>query len=217
MKIYGSLGSPYVVRVVLAAAAKGLDAPLTPPPGGGIKSPEYLAINPLGKMPALEDNGRHLIESLVILDYLEEAYPQKPLLPANAADRAQVRTLARLGDTYLAPQLGPLFRNMNPATRNQADVDAAIAGIRKVLGDIDKFVDAKGPYLAGASVSQADCALAPSLNTLTIVLGAFGVSDALAAAPRITRWWQTVQADAKIGPVLKQQADTFRAFIAAPR
>lgn len=217
MKIYGSMGSPYVVRVVLAAALKGLDAPLTAPPGGGIKSPEYLAINPLGKMPALEDNGRHLIESLVILDYFEDAYPQKPLLPAAPADRAQVRTLARLGDTYLAPQLGPLFRQLNPATRNQADVDAVVTGVRKVLGDMDKFVDAKGPYLAGASLTQADCALAPSLNTLGIVLGMVGVNDPLASAPKIARWWQSIQADAKFGPVLKQQAETFRAFMASMR
>lgn len=217
MKIYGSMGSPYVVRVVLAAAVKGLNAPLTAPPGGGIKSPEYLAINPLGKMPALEDNGRHLIESMVILDYFEDAYPQKPLLPANHAERARIRTLARLSDTYLAPQLGPLFRQLNPATRNQADVDAVVAGVRRVLGDIDKFVDPKGPFLAGPTVTQADCAFAPSLNTLTIVLGMFGVNDPLTSAPNVARWWKMIQSDPQFGPVLKQQADAFRAFMAAPR
>ena len=81
MKLYGSLVSPYVARVVLAARAKGLDLAPEAPPGGGIKSPEYLAINPMGKMPALEDGGQCIAESAVILEYLDEAYPQTPLMP----------------------------------------------------------------------------------------------------------------------------------------
>lgn len=217
MKLYGFTGSPYVVRVVLAAHAKGLDLPANPPPGGGFKSAEYLQINPLAKMPALEDHGRHVIESMLILEYLDDAYPHKPLLPPNAMDRAQVRLFGKLSDTYLLPQFAPLFRNMNPAARNASEVEAAIAGINMSLGDIECFASASGPCLAGASVTQADCAVAPCIQMGSIMVAAFGVNDLLAATPKLARWWQHMQAHATFGAVLKKQGDDFRAFVAGGR
>ena len=79
MKLYGSIISPYVARVVYAARMKGLDLEAEMP-ANGIKSPEYLQINPLGKMPTLDIGNQAIAESMVILDYLDDAYPQKPLL-----------------------------------------------------------------------------------------------------------------------------------------
>ena len=83
MKLYGVLLSPYVTRVLLAVRYKGLDIPLAPPPGGGLKSPEYLAINPYGKMPALEADGAAIIESEVICEFLDERFPEKRILPGS--------------------------------------------------------------------------------------------------------------------------------------
>lgn len=217
MKLYGSIGSPYVARVVLAAVAKGLDLPVTAPPGGGIKSDEFKLINPLGKMPAIEDQGRHLIESMVILEYLDDAYPQKPLLPANAMDRAQVRLLGRLCDSYFLPQFNPLFRNLKPATRNSADVDVAVAAMRKSIGEIEHYAHASGPFLAGGTLSQADCALAPMVQMGFIVLAVYGVTDLLVAVPRLSRWWQTMQTHATFGPILKQHSDALSGFVSGGR
>jgi len=77
MKLYGALASPYVARVVLAARHKKLDLPLEIP-ADGLKSPGYLAMNPFGKMPTLEHGGRHVIESEVICEYLEDLHPSRP-------------------------------------------------------------------------------------------------------------------------------------------
>ncbi len=74
MKLYGALASPYVARVVLVARYKQLELPVEMP-AGGLKSPEYLAMNPFGKMPTLEHGERHVIESEVICEYLEELHP----------------------------------------------------------------------------------------------------------------------------------------------
>ena len=94
LKLYGALASPYVARVVLAARYKKLDLPVEMP-GGGLKSPEYLAMNPYGKMPTLEHGGRHVIESQVICEYLEELYPAPSILPGDALARALARTVSR--------------------------------------------------------------------------------------------------------------------------
>ena len=59
MKLYGAIASPYVARVVMYAKIKGVDLPLMEAPGG-IKSPEYLKLNPIGKMPTLDLDGQGL-------------------------------------------------------------------------------------------------------------------------------------------------------------
>ena len=121
MQLYGFLASPYVARTLLASRWKGCGLELTPPHGGNLKSAGYLAINPLGKMPALEDGGRCLAESTVICEYIDETQPGRKLLPEAAMDRAQARLVARMIDIYVVPNVGGLFRNANPATRNDLE------------------------------------------------------------------------------------------------
>lgn len=58
------------------------------------RTPEFLQLNPQGLIPALDDEGQIITQSLAIIEYLEEKYPQPPLLPAQPLERAQVRSLA---------------------------------------------------------------------------------------------------------------------------
>jgi maleylacetoacetate isomerase len=57
---------------------------------------DYRGVNPQGLVPTLEDGGRKLIQSLAIIEYLDELYPEPPLLPKDPADRARVRALAEI-------------------------------------------------------------------------------------------------------------------------
>lgn len=213
MKLYGSPASPYVVRVAMAAKAKGVDLPLTEAPGGGIKSPEYLAINPLGKMPAFtDDKGRHLAESQVICEYLDETLQGPALLPADPYDRARVRLLCRIVDLYLGTSLGTFFRNMNPTQRNQAEVDAAHTAFNTTLGQIEGYMGA-GPYMYGNTLTLADCMLYPSFITTSLVLPAFGVTNQFEKFPKLARWWQAMAGDAVTGALGKQQHEAMLAFM----
>jgi len=87
-------------RVRIALALKGLDYQALPvnliaPSGGEHRQPAYLALNPQGRVPALRtDDGALLIQSPAIIEYLEERYPQVPLLPDDLLARAQVRGVA---------------------------------------------------------------------------------------------------------------------------
>ena len=213
MKLYGSPASPYVVRVQLAAKAKGLDLSLSEAPGGGIKSPEYRAINPLGKMPGFtDDKGRHLAESQVICEYLEETVKGPALLPADPYDRARVRLLCRIIDLYLLKELAVFFGNLNPAQRNQAQVDAAHTAFNTTLGHIEGYLGA-GPYAYGDSLTMADCILYPSFVTTAIVLPAFGVTDQFAKFPKLAKWWQKMSNHPLAGPLGKQQHEAMLAFM----
>src|SRR5260370_30503815 len=101
MKLYGMNLSNFVTKSRIAMYEKGLAVELTPPPGAGLKSPEYLAINPLGKIPTLDADGAIVAESEVINEYLEDKHPANPLLPKSPEARPKVRSFTRFHDLSL--------------------------------------------------------------------------------------------------------------------
>jgi len=215
MKLYGYIGSPYVVRAVLMARWKGCALELTAPPGGNLKSAEFLRINPIGKMPALEDAGSHLAESTVICEYLDETLPGRRLLPDDPMDRAQSRLLARLLDTYVVTHFGALFRNANPARRNDAEVEAAIAALRANLAHVEHFMG-PGPWTLGDEPGFADAILAPTFFVAFALLPMFGGRhDLLEGLPKLARWWQAVEADPVSGALKREYDVAFKAFLAS--
>jgi glutathione S-transferase len=211
MKLYGALASPYVARVVLLARVKGLDLKVEMP-AGGLRSKEYLALNPFGKMPTLEHGGEALIESQVICEYLEELHPEPALLPADPLGRARVRTLCRVLDLYITPESGALFRQMNPAARDAAAVEAAKGKLAANLPILDTLVG-KAPHTGPAGISLADCALLPYLRLMRkTVVPAFGVADPL-SLPNLVKWSECMAAHPVAGPFVAEYEAAVDAFL----
>ncbi|MCC7412332.1 MAG: maleylacetoacetate isomerase [Gammaproteobacteria bacterium] len=99
MKLYGYWRSSAAYRVRIALNLKQLDydQQFIHLRQREQSAPAYLAVNPQGRVPTLElDDGRHLGQSLAIIEYLDEIHPQPPLLPGDAFARARVRQLALL-------------------------------------------------------------------------------------------------------------------------
>src|SRR5437867_10391195 len=109
MKLYNMNLSNFASRCRILIYEKGAAVDIVAIPGGDLKSPEYLKIYPMGKTPSLEVNGRMMGESEVINEYLEEKFPEKPLLPKDAEGRARSRGISRFHDLYLEPPLRALF------------------------------------------------------------------------------------------------------------
>lgn len=212
MKLYGSLASPFVARVVLFARLKGIA--LEPEmPAGGIKSDAFLAKNPMGKMPVLEVDGVAIPESSVICEYLEDLHPGTGGLPGRPADRALARLLARILDTYVWPPALVLFDNMNPAQRDAAAVKRATETLSKGLGYLEHFVKAS-PFAAGAALSLADCALIPAIVALRkTAIPAFGLADPTAGTGNLARWWNSTTSDPAAGAFTQQFSAAFDAFL----
>ena len=104
MKIIGSFVSPYVRKVLACMHLKGLDYeidPITPFFGND----EFRRLSPLSRIPVLIDGDFSTSDSSVICAYLDEAYPDPPLLPSDPKDRARARWLEEFADT----RLGDLF------------------------------------------------------------------------------------------------------------
>jgi glutathione S-transferase len=202
MKLYGGLASPYVARVVLFARLKGLTVAAAMPEGG-IKSPEYLALNPMGKMPLLEVDGVGIPESTVICEYLEDLHPGTGGLSGSPLERARVRTISRVFDIYVAPNTSLLFRNLDPARRDAAAAVTALQSLATGFGYLEHFVGA--PYAAGAKPSLADCTLLPSFAIMKkTVFPAFGAHDPTLGDGQLGRWWSTAVADPMFGPFLRE-------------
>ena len=100
MKIVGSFVSPYVRKVLVCMELKGLDYevdPITPFFGND----EFRRMSPLCRIPVLIDDGLVLTDSTVIAEYLDEQYPQPPLMPREPKERARARWLEEFADTRL--------------------------------------------------------------------------------------------------------------------
>ncbi len=213
MKLYGAIASPYVARVVMYAKIKGVDLPLMEPPGGGIKSPDYLKLNPIGKMPTLDVNGQGIGESTIICDYLEDVFPQKSGLPKDPIDRARSRLIARIVDLYIANAVSPLFRQINPATRDAAVVEKAAAEIIKTYGYAEHAMGS-GPFCVGATPTLGDCALSTTTRMMKVMLAAgnFGIVDPTDSG-RLATWWKAVEAHPECGPVITAYGTAFEGFM----
>jgi len=132
---------------------------------------EFLARTPIGKVPFLElDGGRRLAESDVIVEYLEDAYPQKPLLPKDPFERAKVRELTRFMELHIelvARRLyGELFFKRPPVAEEvKAAVGKDLAKGVRALKQLVKF----DPYIAGKALTIADCAAFVHLPIVSLV------------------------------------------------
>ena len=215
MKLLGFFASPYVARVELFARIKGVELTTVPPLGDGLKSAESLAFNPIGRMPGLEtDDGRAIAESSVICAYLEDVAGGEAGLPSDPYDRAMSRLIARITDLYIAPQVSPLFAQMNPQGRDQAAVEAASAGLTTAYGYLEHFMDA-GPFSVGGSPTLGDCALAPYVGLLKqVVYQNFdSIDDPTDSPGRLQDWWQAIGSDPVLGPGMKDYDSAFTQFM----
>ena len=167
IKLCGFRISNYHNKVLIALHEKGVpfeeDCNVKPS-----QSPEYLALSPMGKVPYAEINGTRLAESEVILEYLEDAYPQKPLLPKDPLARAKVRELVTVIELHLELVARRLYAS---AFFGGTISDGAKQAVEK---DLDKGIRALKalakfePFIAGRDLTLADCAAAVHLPVLSL-------------------------------------------------
>jgi glutathione S-transferase len=192
MKLYDSHLSPYATRVRMQIYMKGLKADIVPVPQGGSHTPAYVKMNPLEKIPTLDDNGFFLPESSVIGEYLEDTHPTPSLRPTDAKERAKMRVIFNIADQYILTPLFELFEQVNPAARNAKVVDEELTNLTKALAGLEHFI-ASGKYALGAQPSLADCALVPVLFFVNAIGPAFGQTNLL--GPKVKAYWTAVQTD----------------------
>ena len=157
LKLCGTHLSNYHNKVRIALLEKGVpfdeDASCKPS-----QKDEFLQRTPLGKVPWIEVGGTRLAESQIICEYLEEAYPEKPLLPKDPLARAKVRELIQFLELHVELIARRLYHQLTggPALSDGARqaVERDLGRGLKALRGMVKFT----PYIAGPQLTLADCA-----------------------------------------------------------
>jgi maleylacetoacetate isomerase len=170
MELYGYYRSTSSYRVRIALALKGLDYQASPvnliaPGGGEHRQAAYLGINPQGRVPALRtEGGELLIQSPAIIEYLEERYPQVPLLSKDLVERARERGVAAVIGCDVHPLHNvSVLNRLRQSGQDEAQVSEWIGHwIGQGLATVEQLIGDEG-YCFGPEPGVADVYLIPQL------------------------------------------------------
>jgi maleylacetoacetate isomerase len=197
--LYSYFRSSAAWRVRIALAMKHVQFDMIPVnlrnAGGEQNAPQYRSVNPQGLVPCLVDEGEAIAQSLAICEYLEERYPEPPLLPRDPVERAHVRAFACAiaCDIHPLNNLRVLQYLKRTCDQSQERIDAwcrhwIALGFTAIETDLARRrSEALGPYCFGSSVSLADICLVPQ------VANARRVTLDLKPFPRIVAIEQALQ------------------------
>jgi maleylpyruvate isomerase len=168
MKLHGYFRSSASYRVRIALNLKGLSADHLPHHlrKGEQRDPAYLAINPQGLVPTLQDQDMVITQSLAIIEWLDETHPEPPLLPKDPLRRAKVRAfaLALACDTHPVQNLKVLARlRQLGLSEDQVTGWAAWANHEGLAACETLIAGEPGPFCFGATPTMADLCLVPQL------------------------------------------------------
>jgi maleylacetoacetate isomerase len=170
VKLYTYFRSSAAFRVRIALNLKALvyEPAFVQLAKGEHHQPAYAAVNPQGLLPALAVDGAHLAQSIAIMEYLEEAHPQPPLLPKHPLGRARVRSLSLIVACEIHPLNNPrvLKYVKNTLGHSQEEVDAwyrhwIADGLDKLEAELER--PGTGRHCHGDAPSMADCCLVPQI------------------------------------------------------
>jgi maleylpyruvate isomerase len=187
MKLHGYFRSSAAYRVRIALNLKGLSADHLPHHlrKGEQRDPAYLAINPQGLVPTLQDDrGVILTQSLAIIEWLDETHPEPPLLPTDPLRRAKIRAFAMVVacDTHPVQNLKVLARLRELGLPDEQVTGWAAWANREGLSACETLIaNQPGPFCFGAAPTLADLCLVPQLANAR----RFGVD--LVAFPRLLK------------------------------
>ena len=210
LKLYGFDVSNYYNMLKLAMAIKGIEyEAVTTYPN---QSPEYLAISPTGKVPALSTDDGVLIETNVILEYLDELSPAHPLIPGSAYERARVRELMKMVELYIELPARrchtEAFWGVPVHEQTKTEVKRALLNGIQALSRAASF----SPYLAGDKLTAADIVFLYSVGLASAVAKKLFDIDLLEQAPGAKELFAKLNAMPEVKAIAKDTAAAQPAF-----
>jgi glutathione S-transferase len=195
--IYGPAYSTYARTVRLALEEKGVDYDLVEIDllKGANQTPEHLARQPFGKVPAFAHDGFGIYETDAILRYIEDTFPGTSLVPADARARARMNQALSVISGYAYPcMVSQIFiqRALMPMLGNPSDEAAIAEALPKAetcLKALEQQIDGD-PYLAGDQLSLADLLLVPIYDYLSQTPEG---QKLLEGTPNLRRWWDNIR------------------------
>ena len=216
MKVFGFPLSPFVRKVHVIAAEKGIAVQmvLSRP---GVADPEFEAASPFRKIPALQDGDFNLSDSTAIVTYLDAIQPESPITPGTPQQRAKAIWFEEFADTLLIAAggkvlfnrfVGPTFMGL---TGDEALAQQGLAELVPLLDYLESEA-AKGGWLTGGEFSIGDVAVACTLRSL----GYVQLEPDAAKHPHTAAWYDRVKARPSWQKVAAQEAAVMDRVMSAP-
>jgi len=192
LKLYDYPDCPFCqkVRVVLAEKDLEFEKVFVDLRKQEQKAPEFLRMNPYGKVPVLTDEDEVVYDSTIINEYLEDEYPLPRLTPEDSQAKARIRLLEDYCDNSFIPPTTMLLTQLRKAEgeRDEQRIEQAREELRRCLYFLRDKLDGND-YLCGNEFTLADAAFAPRM----IVLGRLGFEFEPALAP-VAAWVERIRA-----------------------
>ncbi len=211
MKLYGFPLSPFVRKVAVVLAEKGLEFEWEPS-NPNAPTDEFLEVSPFKKIPGFRDGDFSLADSTAIATYLDAKYPDAPVLPAPPEARGRAVWFDEVVDTVLVPAGAPIVVNrfLRPVVfQQEGDEDAAKAGEEAALKPLNYLEGqlGSGDWLDG-DFSLGDIALASAIKTLTYA----GWDIDRASHGKLCAWYDRVSQRAAWQDIAAREAAMFAAM-----
>jgi len=193
IKLYDFLSCPYgqKVRIVLAEKSLSYDLVTVDLTQNEHRRPDFLRLNPFGRVPVLVDEDTTVYDSTIINEYLEDEYPEPPVLPpvGSSAMRARARIFEDFADTSFTPQVGQLIAEASKAEteRDQNRLQRLHQSVERVLDYLNN--ELKGQQFLAGEFSVADIGFAPRL----LVLKDIGIDVAANNRMNVDGWLKRMQ------------------------
>jgi glutathione S-transferase len=172
----------------------------------------HLARSPRGKLPYVEVDGHTLAESGVICEYVEDAYPQNPLLPKDPFERAKVRELIVFLDLHVELVARRLYREaffggkISDETKEQVEKDLP-RGIKAAI-QLAKFA----PYVAGPALTLADCSAVQHFPLVTLATRKIYGRDFLEPYPQVAAYLKEMNQRANVQKIAADRKENTRLY-----
>jgi len=207
--------SPYAQKVKIALREKNVPFEVrVPNVGAGTDIDDFVPVNPRVEVPAIEDGATTVFDSTIILEYLEDRWPQPALLPKDPAGRARARMIEDVCDTYyeainwaiaeilvFARATGPLAERLLGRAHEQTA--GANAWLTRHLGE--------KPWFGGDAFGWADLSAAPHVHT------AANFGNAPAPGSALAGWLERVRARPSVGRTFEEAMTALAGFTALPQ
>jgi glutathione S-transferase len=215
MKLYSLDLSPFAARVRAVIYAKGLKVEIVKPETDWRTSLEYRQLNSLVRIPLLVlEDGSPMPESSVIVEYLEDAYPEPALMPKTPKERARVRFITQVAEHYVLPNIYGLLGALDTKQRDEQDVAAQLHKLQRTLRQLDELLQ-PGCYAFGDRMTTADAWLTPLRFSLEALMRFWGRQDLLSGYEALTAYADVARKDPHLGRVWNEMEAGYKADIAA--
>jgi len=206
--------SPYAQKVKIALAEKGIAFECRLPDFMSGQDPDFAAANPRLEVPALVDGDTRVFDSTIILEYIEDRWPKPPLLPASPAERARVRMLEELCDTYYEAITWAAMeiRVFRRATGELAERLLA-RGAEQATG-VNRYLErqlGERPCFNGAAFGWGDVSVVPFVH------GAATVGTPPPAGSRLAAWLDRIRERPSAAAAFQAAAESMQGFEMIPQ